>query len=125
MGTNILGIRVRYGCMNIAAVRESRVTFATGCFPKALAFPCLHRRWRRVHPSFQVIASVQTLGRRGSGAARLRQYASYGGVVIVDEVSRRFLRAGVAYGRVSLAKLDCVCVCFCGGYVFRIVAHHL
>lgn len=27
------------------------------------------------------------MGRRGSGAARLRKYASYGGVVIVDEVS--------------------------------------
>ena len=37
--------------------------------------------------TFQVVASVQTLGRRGSGAARLRQYASYGGVIIVDEVS--------------------------------------
>lgn len=36
----------------------------------------------------KVIASVQTLGRRGSGAARLRKFANYGGVVVVDEVSQ-------------------------------------
>ena len=100
--------------MNIAAVRESRVTFATGCFPKALAFPCLHRRWRRVHPSFQVIASVQTLGRRGSGAARLRQYASYGGVVIVDEVSRRFCVQALLMGVFRWRNLTAFAFVFVG-----------
>eukprot|EP00903_Cladosiphon_okamuranus_P009024 g8630.t2 len=32
-----------------------------------------------------VVASVQTLGRHGSGATRLRKYTNYGGVVVVDE----------------------------------------
>ncbi|CBN79982.1 conserved unknown protein [Ectocarpus siliculosus] len=32
-----------------------------------------------------VVASVQTLGRRGSGAARLQNFADYAGVVVVDE----------------------------------------
>lgn len=35
----------------------------------------------------QVVSSVQTLGRRGSGSSRLRKYANYAGVVIVDEVT--------------------------------------
>ncbi|CAM9553539.1 unnamed protein product, partial [Hapterophycus canaliculatus] len=42
-----------------------------------------------------VVASVQTLGRRGSGAARLRKYADYGGVVVVDEAHH--VKAGGMY----------------------------
>eukprot|EP00752_Nemacystus_decipiens_P011421 g10142.t1 len=42
-----------------------------------------------------VVASVQTLGRRGSGAARLRQYADYGGVIVVDEAHH--VKAGGMY----------------------------
>lgn len=35
---------------------------------------------------------MQTLGRRGSGAARLRKYSNYGGVVVVDEVGLTLTR---------------------------------
>ncbi|CAM9783647.1 unnamed protein product [Pylaiella littoralis] len=42
-----------------------------------------------------VVASVQTLGRRGSGATRLRKYAAYGGVVVVDEAHH--VKAGGMY----------------------------
>ncbi|CAM9244149.1 unnamed protein product [Ectocarpus sp. 8 AP-2014] len=42
-----------------------------------------------------VVASVQTLGRRGSGAARLRNFADYAGVVVVDEAHH--VKAGGMY----------------------------
>lgn len=53
--------------------------------------------FRSVGLAVQVVASVQTLGRKGTGSARLRKYHDYGGVVIVDEVS--YLKACGYYSR--------------------------